>query len=131
MQWKRLNCRKNISRLFKYLGEKDFLRKVSAMAKAASLKHREPETIHRGRIDRAHWILIGYGGLTEKPILIRKDTSLRGWGVCEFHLECVTHKGPVKPPTIYWNEDDIFPDSKFFCLKSFFPLADTLKGIIL
>lgn len=101
------------------------------MAKAASLKKREPETIHRGRTDRAHWILIGYGGLTEKPILIRKDTRLGGWGVCEFHLECVTHKGPVTPSTIYWNEDDIFLDSKFFCLKSFFPLADTLKGIIL
>lgn len=101
------------------------------MAKAASLKKRVPETIHRGRIDRAHWILIGYGGLTEKPILIRKDTSLGRWGVSEFHLECVTQKGPVTPSTIYWKEDDIFPDSKFFYLKSFFPLGDTLKGSIL
>ena len=111
--------------------EESFLRKVSTTAKAASLKKRGPETIHRGRIDRAHWILVGYRGLTEKPSLIRKDTSLRGWGVSEFHLERVTHKGPVTPSSIYWNEDDIFQDSEFFCLKSFFPLAVTLKGIIL
>lgn len=40
-----------------------------------SVRKRKHETIHRGRIDRAQ-VLIGYGGLTEKSSLTRRDTSL-------------------------------------------------------
>lgn len=47
------------------------------MAGVVNIKKREPETIHRGRMDRVQ-LLTGYGGLAEKSSLTRRDTSLGG-----------------------------------------------------
>lgn len=65
--------------IFKVQG-REILFKIHNKGRSSEYKEeREPDTLQRGRTDRAQ-VVIGYGGLTEMSLLTRKDTSLGGWG---------------------------------------------------